>query len=145
MYYWAVFIILIAAGGMYSQTQSSERYISDQADLDSLSRNILVYRSAVAVFAQENPAFSGMPSDEALKLPSWFNKPPGVTGLIADGTAYTFYSGAMTPGLPSALQDRTESVVIGIKRSGALESPRAGHTTILLPPQIPDGAVVAIN
>lgn len=119
--------------------------VTDYATVDSLSRNLLVYRSAAAVYAKANSTFTGFPSDTELNLPSWFSKPSGVATYLADGQSYTFFSGSAPAGLQAALVERTRSVAVGVNRSGILVSPTSGQTAIVLPPTIPEGAIVAVN
>ncbi len=143
-FHWIVFTLLIVAGGVFTQMQHQDGQTADFASLDSLSRGILVYRSAAAEYARANPSFSGIPPDSALSLPNWYNKPAGVAAYLADGSSFTFYAEA-SPGLPAALVERTESVVVGVNRTGYLVSPSSGNIGLVLPPAIPDGAVVALN
>ncbi|MGF0335775.1 type IV pilus biogenesis protein PilM [Ectopseudomonas toyotomiensis] len=143
-FHWIVFTLVIVAGGVFSQMQHQDNQTSEFASLDALSRGMLVYRSAVSAYARANPGYSGIPSDAALSLPDWYIKPAGITAYIVDGSAYTFSTKAV-PGLPAALVERTESVVIGVNRAGYLVSPASGNMAILLPSTIPEGAVVAVN
>lgn len=143
-FHWIVLTLLIVAGGVLSQTLHQDDINSEHATLDALSRGMLVYRSAAAEYARMNPGFSGTPSDTALSLPAWYNKPVGVTAYVAGGSSYTYYA-QVAPGLPAALVTRTESTVVGINRAGVLVSPTSGNTGIALPGAIPDGAVVAFN
>lgn len=143
--YWVVFLGLCIVTGTFLDIQAQAQRDSDFATLDSLSRNFLVYRSAAAVFAQSNPGFSGIPSDSELNLPQWFVRPVGVESYIAAGTTYTYFNGVAPPGMPSRLVDLTQSMFIGVKRSGTLFSPATGATGIALPSAIPEGAIVAVN
>lgn len=143
-FHWIVLTLLIVAGGVFSQMQHQDELTSEFASLDALSRGMLVYRSAAAEYARANPSFSGIPSDAALSLPNWYNKPAGVTAYVVGGSSYTYYTEAL-PGLPAVLVERTESVVVGVNRAGYLVSPASGNIGIALPTVIPDGAVVAVN
>lgn len=144
-FYGFVLTILIVVGGLISQVQHRDDYTSDLANIDVLSRSILIYRSAAAAYARANPGFSGVPADSVLVLPSWYAKSAGVTSYILGGIAYTYYSGAAPAGLPAALVERTQSTTVGVKRSGTLYSPTAGNTGISIPAAVPEGAVVAVN
>lgn len=143
--HWVVLMILIIATGISIETQHDAQRASDYATLDSLSRNFLVYRSAAAGFAQSNPTYSGMPDDSALNLPTWFVKPVGVASYISAGTAYTYFYGIAPSGMPSALIELTQSMAVGVNRSGILISPSAGPTGLSVPAAVPDGAIVAVN
>lgn len=142
---WIILTILIIAGGFLSQAQHQDEVSADAATVDTLSRSMLVYRSAAAEYARNNPAFAGVPADSALSLPNWYSKPAGVTSYLSGGSAYTYYTGATPAGLPAALVDRTQATTVGVKRSGTLFSPTAGNTGITIPAAVPDGAVVAVN
>lgn len=143
--HWAVIMILLMATGLFIDAQQQAQQASEQATLDSLSRNVLVYRAAVAEFAKSNPGFNGEPDDASFGLPPWFVKPDGVASYLETGTAYTYVHGASPPGLPSALVGLTQSIAIGVNRAGILISPSTGSTGINIPAAVPEGAVVAVN
>ncbi|MBB6288675.1 MULTISPECIES: type IV pilus biogenesis protein PilM [unclassified Pseudomonas] len=142
---WAVLTILLIAVGLFNQQQKQSEQITDYATIDSLSRNLLVYRSAAAEYAKANAGYTGTPADEALNLPAWFSKPSGVMTYISAGQSYTYFAGTAPPGLPAALVERTQSITVGVNRAGVLISPRSGETDIILPNVIPEGAAVAVN
>lgn len=144
-FYWAVFTVLLLVTSLSVRYQNNSTMLSDQADLDSLSRNMLVYRSAVAEYAQKNPGYSGIPQDGLLNLPSWFVKPSGVSAYLAMGQSYTFIAVSAPVGLPAALFERTQSTTVGVNRAGLLISPSSGQTSITIPSAVPEGAVVAVN
>lgn len=143
-FHWIVFTLLIVIGGMVTQMQHQDTQSADTATLDSLSRGILVYRSAAAEFARANPDYSGTPPDSALLLPEWYNKPVGVTAYLVAGSSYTYYPHPL-PGLTSALAELTESIAIGSNDRGVLVSPKSVNTGLILPAPVPYGAVVAVN
>lgn len=143
--YWVIFLGLCIVTGTVLDIQAQAKRDSDFATMDSLSRNLLVYRSAAAGFAQSNPGFSGVPDDFSLNLPAWFVKPVGVSSYIAAGTTYTYFNGVAPAGMPSTLVNLTQSTVVGVKRSGQLMSPVSGATGISIPPAVPEGAIVAVN
>jgi hypothetical protein len=95
---WIILTILIIAGGFLSQAQHQDEVSADAATVDTLSRSMLVYRSAAAEYARNNPAFAGVPADSALSLPNWYSKPAGVTSYLSGGSAYTYYTGATPAG-----------------------------------------------
>ncbi|WP_252090652.1 type IV pilus biogenesis protein PilM [Pseudomonas sp. MWU13-3659] len=142
--YWIAMLFLMAAGSIFSQMQYADEVISEQATVDSLSRSMLVYRSAAAEYARANPGFTGSPAEASLNLPGWYTKQSGIAAYIAGGVTYTYITGAVPPGLPSALSERTESATVGVKRSGLLVSPKGGNMAIVVPAPVPEGAVVAV-
>lgn len=146
--YWIAMTLLIVAGGIITQEQFTDHAVSEQATIDALSRGMLVYRSAAAEYARANPGFTGTPSDSSLNLPSWYTKQSGIATYIVGGMSFTYFNsidGTVPAGLPSALTERTESATVGIKRSGQLFSPKGGNLAIVVPAQVPEGAVVAVN
>ena len=142
--YWIAMTLLIVAGGIFTQVQHTDEVVSEQATIDALSRSMLIYRSAAAEYAQTNPGFTGAPADASLNLPSWYIKQNGIATYIVGGVSYTYVSGMVPAGLPSALSERTESMTVGIKRSGQLFSPKVGSMAIAVPAPVPEGAVVAV-
>ncbi|SFY09163.1 type IV pilus biogenesis protein PilM [Azotobacter vinelandii] len=143
-FYWIVLTLLIIASGLFSQAQHQDEVVSEFASVDSLSRSLLIYRSAATDYARANPGLSGIPADEALPLPAWYSKPPGVTAYVSGGVAYTYYSGTIPAGLPSALVDLTQAITVGVNHAGILVSPSAGNTGIAIPAVVPDGALVVV-
>lgn len=142
---WIVLTILLIAVGLATTLEEQALRLSDSATVDSVSRNFLVYRSAAAQYAVTHPSYTGTPADTALSLPSWFFKPSGVTAHLEAGKSYTYFIGSVPSGLPAALAERTQSISVGVKRSGVLYSPIAGATLITIPSVIPEGAIVALN
>ncbi|MGP4958411.1 type IV pilus biogenesis protein PilM [Pseudomonas helleri] len=142
--YWIAMTLLIVAGGIFTQVQHTDEVVSEQATIDALSRSMLVYRSAAAEYARTNPGFTGAPADASLNLPSWYTKQSGIATYVVGGISYTYLTGIVPAGLPSALSERTESTTVGIKRSGQLFSPKGGSMAISVPAPVPEGAVVAV-
>ena len=141
---WVFLVILLFSGGLMMRSHNQAESAAVHSTIDTLAQSLLLYRSAAAEFARANPAFTGIPADVALSLPTWFKKPTGISAYIAGGQSYTFYPSGPA-GLPAALADTTESEQVGVKRSGTLISPRTENTGILLPAPIPEGAVVVLN
>lgn len=142
---WVLLTVLLIVIGIISDIQDQQSRISDYATLDSLSRDLLVYRTAITNFAQSNPGFSGIPSDSMLNLPAWFNKPAGLGSYILNGRSYTYFNGVAPSGMPSTLVDLTQSTTVGVNRAGVLVSPTIGATGISIPSAVPEGAIVAFN
>lgn len=143
--HWVVLTILIIATGIFMGTQNQAQRVSEATTLDSLSRNFLVYRSAVTEFSKSNPGFGGMPDDSALNLPTWFIKPAGVASFISAGMAYTYLNDIAQSGMPSRLAELTQSMAVGVNHAGMLVSPWAGPTGITVPSTVPEGVIVAVN
>ncbi|QCI14087.1 pilM protein [Pseudomonas putida] len=142
--YWIAMTLLILAGSIFTQVQHADEAVSEQATIDSLSRSLLIYRSAAAEYARANPGFTGAPADALLNLPSWYSKQSGIATYVFGGVSYTYIAGTAPAGLPSALSERTESTTVGVKRSGQLYSPKGGNMAIAIPAPVPEGAVVAV-
>lgn len=141
---WFALAVLVFSGGLLMQTHGRAITAAEYATVDTLSRSLLVYRSAAAEFAKANPAFVGNPTDAALNLPGWFRKPTGTSSYVIGGQSYTYYPDG-PGGLLDALASATESELVGVKRSGRLVSPRSASIGIALPAVIPEGAIVALN
>jgi hypothetical protein len=121
-------------------TRQQDAYLTAQAS--SISTNMMVYKSAVTVYATSNPAYSGTVPDTSLILPSWFQRFPGVTNYINSGTAYVYYL-TPVPGLAQQLlQSTNNSITTGFKHNGMLVNPYVYTTSIPLPTNIPENAVV---
>lgn len=143
--YWIAMTLLIVAGGIFTQVQHNDEAVSEQATIDALSRSMLIYRSAAAEYARANPGFAGAPSESSLNLPSWYTKQSGIATYVVGGVSYTYITGTVPAGLPSALAELTESATVGVKRSGQLFSSKGGYMAIAVPAPVPEGAVVAVN
>jgi len=141
--YWAALGLIVISLGLLTQKQNNDEALSSSASIDALSRSMLVYRDAAAEYAHSNPGFTGVPTDTALKLPSWYVKQIGVTSYIVGGISYTFVA-APPAGLPGVLAKHTESATVGFKRNGLLYSPTTGNTSIIVPAAVPEGSVVAV-
>lgn len=142
--YWIAMILMIGATGLYSHMQNNDEAAFEEATVDTLSRSLLIYRSATAEYARANPGFTGTPAEGSLHFPDWYTKQAGITSYVIGGISYTYISGEIPSGLASALAERTESALVGVKRSGQLFSPKAGNVAISIPAPIPEGAVVAV-
>ncbi len=142
---WIVLTFLLIAVGLIDHYKDQSTRDADSASVDSISRGLLVYRSAASEFARDNPSFTGSPDEDDLNLPGWYSKPTGVTAFVAAGQSFTYYTGNAAAGLPAELVKTTRSGVVGVNRSGFLMSPSAGQTGISIPAAVPDGAVVAVN
>lgn len=140
--YWVIFLITALAmstlGEMSRRTEDS----SLRADESALAHNMLVYRNAVAIYAQQNNGATGPVVDSALVLPTWFVHLPGVQGYVSTGSSYVFFS-EPPKGLVTQLVELTDSsVAIGYASAGRLISPLNGAPQIALPPVIPEGSAV---
>lgn len=141
---WIALVALLVAGGFMYRSSELAQSAAELSTIDTLAQSLLIYRSAVAQYAQSNPGFTGAPADAALNLPTWFVKPAGLSAHITGGVSYTYYANTQ-PGTAAALADATESEQVGVARAGTLFSPRVGATTIAIPTVIPDGSVIAVN
>jgi hypothetical protein len=141
---WLALVVLVFSGGLTMQSHGRAQAAAEFSTVDTLSRSLLVYRSAAAEFARMHPAFVGTPTDAVLNLPGWFRKPVGISSVVTAGRSYTYYPDG-PGGLLDALMTATESDQVGVKRSGVLISPRSAGPGIALPAAIPEGAIVALN
>ncbi|WP_080593292.1 type IV pilus biogenesis protein PilM [Pseudomonas fluorescens] len=114
------------------------------AEIEAVSGSMLLYRNLVASYASANPAQSGSVSDASLSMPNWYVKNPGFGNFITPGGSYVFYTQSL-PGLVGALAKKTESTNVGVNQNGVLISPNKVNPGIVLPAQIPNGAVVLVQ
>ncbi|WP_248767858.1 type IV pilus biogenesis protein PilM [Pseudomonas sp. MWU12-2345] len=141
--YWVILLVLgIALSTLDDLSRRSEE-LSIEGDSSAIAHNLLVYRNALAKYAQANTGITGSVADASLSLPAWFMHLPGVDGYIVSGNSYAFYA-SPPAGLVAELAVLTDaSTSVGYVSSGRLISPSSGATAIVIPPTIPDGAAVA--
>ncbi|NWB94866.1 type IV pilus biogenesis protein PilM [Pseudomonas gingeri] len=141
--YWVILLVLgIALSSLDDLSRRSEE-LSIEGDSSAIAHNLLVYRNALAKYAQANTGITGPVADASLSLPAWFMHLPGVDGYIVAGNSYAFYA-SPPAGLVAQLAVLTDaSTSVGYVSAGRLISPAAGATAIVIPPTIPDGAAVA--
>ena len=140
--YWIVLLAISMAVSSVVDLSSRAEESSRLSQVSAIAYNLLVYRQALANFAQTNAQTTGAVEDSVLALPSWYSHMPGVEGYVADGVSYTYY-----PQPPTGLADRLvaltdHSTATGFNNEGLLVSPVTGPTMITLPTAIPHGAVV---
>lgn len=141
-FYWLVMLITGIALNLLSEHSDRAETVALQGDTSAIAHNLLIYRQALAIYAQAHSETEGAVEDFALKLPGWFEHLPGVEGYVSGGASYTFY--AQPPaGLATRLAElTTNSTAVGLNVQGRLVSPSAGETIIVLPPALPMGAAV---
>ncbi|MDF5827169.1 type IV pilus biogenesis protein PilM [Pseudomonas aeruginosa] len=74
---WIVLVLALITGTWLSVQSNHATSSAELAEVDTLARSLLLYRSRLAEYAHANPGFSGSPADSALGLPAWFRKPCG--------------------------------------------------------------------
>ncbi len=136
--------LIIIYATLFSSDQTATNQMLMQAEVDAVAGGMMVYRNAVAAYAEANPAFVGVVADAALGLPSWYVKSPYLGHYLIAGRSYVYFSDRL-PGLAGALAHRTESTNVGTNYGGVFTSPTAGNTGITLPAQVPPSAVVIIQ
>ncbi|ELM1174336.1 type IV pilus biogenesis protein PilM [Pseudomonas aeruginosa] len=141
---WIALLLALLTGTWLSVQSDHATSSAELAEIDTLARSLLLYRSSLAEYAHANPGFTGLPADSALGLPAWFRKPARLQGYIAAGTSYAFIA-SPSAGLAAAVDAGTESDLVGVRRNGQLVTRRLGATAIVLPAPIPEGAVVAVK
>ena len=105
---WIVLVLALITGTWLSVQSNHATSSAELAEVDTLARSLLLYRSRLAEYAHANPGFSGSPADSALGLPAWFRKPARLQGYIAAGTSYAFIA-SPPAGLAAAVDAGTES------------------------------------
>ncbi|MDF5819185.1 type IV pilus biogenesis protein PilM [Pseudomonas aeruginosa] len=87
---WIVLVLALITGTWLSVQSDHATSSAELAEVDTLARSLLLFRSSLAEYAHANPGFTGSPADSALGLPAWFRKPARLQGYIAAGTSYAF-------------------------------------------------------
>lgn len=141
---WVLIVVTLVISFFSNSEKLYQERISDYSDVSATSLNMLVYRNAVATYAQANPAFNGNVPDSQIVLPSWYIKSPYLANYVSTGKSYTYFFGSI-PGLAGELARLTGSVNVGTNQNGVLLSPNMASIGITLPPQIPNSAVVLIQ
>lgn len=136
--------LLIVVAGIFGSGEARQVNLQDRAEASAIAGNMLVYRNAVAAFAEANPTQIGTVPDSALALPTWYVKAPYLSHYMQAGKCYVYYT-AFVSGLASALAQKTESVAVGINVNGQLSSPNVVTTGIVLPAQVPLSSVVLVQ
>lgn len=123
---------------------------SNKSDISQINNSLqtqagamLIYRNAVARYAESNTGVTGSVPDSSLStLPSWFSKPPTIMNYVSGGKGYVYVANP-PGGLAGTIIARSSGMPInaGIKVSGLLQNPRS-TTSTSLPAAIPDGSVV---
>ncbi len=72
---WIALLLTLLTGTWLSVQSDHATSSAELAEVDTLARSLLLYRSRLAEYAHANPGFSGSPADSALGLPAWFRKP----------------------------------------------------------------------
>ncbi len=140
--YWiAVLFFGISLGAISTLTRETDLR-SSAADASAIAHNLLVYRNALAEFANSNPGYAGTVPDSSLSLPPWFVHLPGVNGYVAAANSYAFYASPPV-GLVTQLLDLTgSSRAVGYVSAGQLISPIDGAAGIAVPGTVPNGSAV---
>ncbi len=128
---------------------------SEQSTLDTQQHQVAaaaggslrIYASAVARFAQANPAFTGTAPRSALDLPVWFSPQLGTDNQVVGGKAFVFF--LPSDSQPDLYRMFPEDEVglpyqFGVARDGHLRSPSGGSSVLALPAAIPEGSVVYV-
>ncbi len=105
---WIALLLALLTGTWLSVQSDHATSSAELAEVDTLARSLLLYRSSLAEYAHANPGFTGLPADSALGLPAWFRKPARLQGYIAAGTSYAFIA-SPPAGLAAAVDAGTES------------------------------------
>lgn len=141
--FWVLLLVLGIAISTLDDISHRSEESSIVGDASAIAHNLLVYRNALAKYAQANTGITGTVADASLSLPPWFMHLPGVGGYIVAGNSYAFYA-SPPAGLVAELAMLTDaSTSVGYVSAGRLISPATGATAIVIPPTIPDGAAVA--
>lgn len=142
-WFWAIFFaISVYFGSIF--TEERQQLVAQDADAQAaaISGSMTVYRNAVVQYALAHPTTVGAVSDTSLSLPTWYNKPNGISNYVTGGQGYVYYASPPAELAYQLLKATDNSMLAGIKRSGMLYNPIGGTSTIALPSAIPEAAVV---
>ena len=140
----SLLILLILFASLFGSNQAHQKQTLQEAEIDAVAGNLMIYRNVVSAYAEANPTTTGAVADATLGLPTWYQRQPGMGNYLVGGKSYVFYT-TILPGLVGTLAERSQSMSIGINSGGWLRSPIAGNTGIPLPAQVPQSAVVIIQ
>lgn len=128
-------------------TTSTVTKISDQqkrADIAVMAGHIAAYGSFLDRYARTNPGASGTISDGVAGLPAWFKRFPDVTNYVNAGTAYLYFvPRSRAEGFAIATKMDTR-LMVGMKLAGSLQRSGEAEPAMVLPAEIPDGALVLV-
>lgn len=140
----SLLVLLIVFATIFSSNQAHQKQTLQEAEIEAVAGNFMIYRNIVSAYAESNPAMTGAVTDLSLGLPTWYQRQPGMGNYLVGGKSYVFLTTAL-PGLVGTLAERSQSMGVGINSGGWLKSPIAGNTGIPLPAQVPQSAVVIVQ
>ncbi|KVV07304.1 type IV pilus biogenesis protein PilM [Burkholderia ubonensis] len=118
-----------------------------QTDTVMIGQSMLALHGIAALYASNNPGYSGYANDATLGSPSWYNRPSYVSTYVSGGKAYVYYNGPVQ-GLPAYLVTTSGDIYgAGINQNGVLVSPSAlpsATASLTIPSQVPNGSVVVM-
>ena len=119
-----------------------------QADTAMIGQSMLALHGFAALYARQNPGYTGYATDTVLGSPSWYNRPSYVGSYLSGGKAYVYYNGPSSQGLPAYLVTTSGDIYgTGTNQSGVLASPSAlpaDTASLQIPTQVPNGSVVVM-
>ncbi|MFO6136413.1 type IV pilus biogenesis protein PilM, partial [Pseudomonas aeruginosa] len=65
---WIVLVLALITGTWLSVQSDHATSSAELAEVDTLARSLLLYRSSLAEYAHANPGFTGLPADSPLGL-----------------------------------------------------------------------------
>jgi PilM len=128
-------------------TTDDGRIASMQADVQMIGQSMLALHTFAATYAQNNPAYTGTPTNATLGAPAWYVRPSYLSVYVTGGKSYVYYNGSVQ-GLPNYLVSVTQDPYsAGTDQSGMLSSPTApaaATAALTIPAAVPNGSVVVM-
>lgn len=136
---------LMMAWALALQVPEQERRRTEiQADVAAM--NFLSYRRAVLDYLNANPSASGTIPDASLTFQLGHVRNPAWSNTVSGGTLFVFSTVNVAHETADRIWEKTgHSLTAGRAVSGTLFSARGVSTGIVLPPAVPNNAVVIVG
>lgn len=136
--------------GYMAQSVPKEEAARTHRIADVTATRFLAYRSAVLEFVRLNPSTPdggiGFAEVEPF-LPLGYVGTPSDWGAVREGQKLFVYTPAAVPAeaMDIVFAKMNRSMLVGHASGGQLRSPSGLNTGIVVPPSIPDGAIVIVG
>lgn len=118
---------LILAGALFSENQNTQERLQLDRDAQSIAGSMLIYRRALAQFAENNSSPQGQISSVQLNLPAWYVQDTRISGFVLAGKPVVVFAGN-APGLIGQIREATQGgVPVGLVRNNQLIDSNTGQ------------------
>lgn len=150
----AILPVAILLGGMSMTASRTSVPALENANVMTLEGQraatvFQLYREAVGAFLDGNPGFSGSVPASSLSLPPGTVVPPAFGNTVSGGTAWAWISPSASVVYSPDVVMGPEfsksfgSLLVGVNKNGAFESPSGLSISISVPSFVPNGAIVS--